>query len=364
MKETILNNFKQLQDMTIPEYTLYRKWNEVNSIKWAPKDLQRMWEIKKDIWSPEYPDDYKKLQPRMILADTPDRKQTWRILRTFTSTMPWNQSVGRLMFFYVIDSVTKCYLGVISIASDFISLGGRDSHIGWTFDQRIKKKMLAYTAMGSTIVPTQPLGFNYTGGKLLSLLLCSDDVVNQWNEKYKEPLVGITTTSLYGGFSQYTRLKYWKKCGTTEGLIPLEPTDDVYGKVRTWVKEHYPDDFIKMTVNKDKILSRPKNKMLTFAYTKLNIKPPNNHAPRGVYFCDLYENTCNLLNMKDTVIGDKKFDNSFDILVDLWKDRYASKRIKSLLVKDRMSHNTLFYDDLIGMSWKEAKEKYIKEIGR
>jgi len=68
--------------------------------------------------------------------------------------------------------------------------------------------------------------------------------------------------------------------------------------------------------------------------------------------------------MKDTVIGDKKFDNSFDILVDLWKDRYASKRIKSLLVKDRMSHNTLFYDDLIGMSWKEAKEKYIKEIGR
>ena len=34
MKQIILNNFKQLQDMTVEEYTLYRKWNEINSIDW------------------------------------------------------------------------------------------------------------------------------------------------------------------------------------------------------------------------------------------------------------------------------------------------------------------------------------------
>jgi hypothetical protein len=44
------------------------------------------------------------------------------------------------------------------------------------------------------------------GGKLIALL-CSCDVVEKaFNEKYEETLAGITTTSLYGGYSQYTRL--------------------------------------------------------------------------------------------------------------------------------------------------------------
>jgi len=69
-------------------------------------------------------------------------------------------------------------LGVISIGSDFISVGGRDKYIGWTTDHKFKYDRLKYTAMGSSIVPTQPFGYNYLGGKFISLMVCSNVVEN------------------------------------------------------------------------------------------------------------------------------------------------------------------------------------------
>jgi len=281
VKKQLRKNFEYLQQMSIPEYTLYRKWEEVNQKEWTVDERSRIWEIKNSIWSPNHPDDYLKLQPDVINVTSKSDSQTWNLLRIFISTMPWKQNVGRIMRFIVYDKRTSMYLGVLSLASDFISLSPRDNYVGWDYNTRINKRMLNYTAMGSSIVPTQPLGFNYVGGKLMTLVLCSDKVVKAWDNKYghKEPLIAITTTSLYGGFSQYNNLKHWKKCGTTEGKIPMEPSDVMYQKIRTWVKEKYPKDFRRMTVNKKKILSRPKNKLLTFAYKKLGIKPPDNDAP-------------------------------------------------------------------------------------
>lgn len=66
------------------------------------------------------------------------------------------------------------YLGIISLGSDFISVGGRDNHIGWKMEDRIDNGRLKHTCMGSSIVPVQPLGYNYLGGKLISLMVCSD----------------------------------------------------------------------------------------------------------------------------------------------------------------------------------------------
>jgi len=51
-------------------------------------------------------------------------------------------------------------------------------------------------------------------------------------------------------------------------------------------------------------------------------------------------------------------------LVDIWKNKYASKRIKSLLAREGVSEESLFYDDLIYMTWDQAKEKYLKDVGR
>jgi hypothetical protein len=353
-----------MKNMSVQEYTLYRKWEEINQRNWSKDELQRIWEVQNQIWRPKSPEDFEKLDPQVVHVNDKFTSLTWLVLRVFTHTMPWKINVGRIQRFYVINKSDYTFLGIISVASDFVSLKGRDAEIGWSYDQRIKQKMLNYTAMGSTIAPTNPLGYNFVGGKLIALLTVSDFVEDTWNKKYKEPVVGITTTSLYGGYSQYTRLKYWKKCASTEGKIPLEPSDEVYLQIREWVKEKYPDDFNELTLNEDKILSRPKSRMLFFAYRKLGIKAPENDFSRGVYWCPLYKNTNAFLRQEKKDLGKKNFDNSVKSLTKLWKEKYARKRVDNLVKSDRYNLDTLYYNGMIGMSWDEAKEKYLGDVGR
>ncbi len=367
VKKILEDNIRKVKEMSVEEYTLYRKWLEINETKWSQKERARIWEIKNTIWVPDDPMDYLKLEPIVIHADSPDRQLTWNILRVFTSTLQWSQNLGRSAKFYIIDNITKKHLGVISLGSDFITIGGRDRYIGWTLDQRLKENMLNYTAMGNSIVPTQPLGFNYTGGKLVALLVLSDTVERVWNTKYPdEKLVAVTTTSVYGGLSQYNRLKYWRQCESTEGKIPIEPSDEAYEIVKNWVRDTYPDEYRKMISKREDgtLPTRPKTKVLSFAYSTLKVKPEENNAPRGVYFAELYKNTKEFLRRETDVLGEKAFDNSCKALSDLWKERYATPRIKNVLETKRYNRDKLFYDDLIGLSWEETKNKYLESVGR
>ena len=49
-----------------------------------------------------------------------------------------------------------------------IMVENRDNHIGWDEQQRLKN--LKHLAVVSTCVSTQPLGYNFLGGKLLATL--------------------------------------------------------------------------------------------------------------------------------------------------------------------------------------------------
>ena len=61
----------------------------------------------------------------------------------------------------------------------------------------------------------------------------------------------------------------------------------------------------------------------------------------------------------------KSFDTSTEALSELWKEKYARKRITNLVKNDRTYlTETLFYDDVCFMSWPETKEKYLGEVGR
>lgn len=361
MKNLLEEHFEKIGNMSVPEYTLFRKWIEINEKKWTSRQKQRIWEIKQSIWEPKDIEDYAKIEPGVIVVSKKEDSLTWNILRIFTCTMTWNQNPGRFIRYVIYDKKTRKYLGVISLGSDFMALKPRDKYIGWTKKEKLEEKRLNSTVMGSSIVPTQPLGYNYVGGKLISLMVCSDKVVNAWNSRYKEPLSGITTTSLYGGFSQYTGLKHWKKCGTTEGKILLEPSVDVYVKMRNWIKEEKPEEYKKIFSGN---VSHPKARMLTLIYKTLEVKPPHNNAPRGVYFCNLYNNTKDFLTCKSNKLDKSLFDNKVKTLTDLWKKKYASKRIKGLFTNNKVNMSTLFYDDMIGNSWEYVKEKYLKEVGR
>lgn len=367
-KQEIIEEIKNVAKMSAEEYTLYRKWEEIYSKNWTELDKIKIREIRNQLWKPEDVNDYLKLEPELVFIDNDKDNKIWNILRVFCSSAHWNVSPGRLLRFYVRDKVTGQYLGIISLGSDFIALGGRDKYIGWTQEDKLKKGRLNHTAMGSTIVPTQPLGYNYVGGKLISLLVLSDTVEKVWNRKYKEKLVGVSTTSLYGGFSQYNRLKYWRKCSSTEGKVLLEPTNETFEKIKVWLKENYQSEYEKLVadtqVRGQLPKSHPKPKVVALGYKKLKIKPPETNFSRGVYFGSLYKNTREFLSFKDSELGEKAFDNSVEALTKLWKEQYANKRVVNLTERNGFNFEPLFYDQLLELDWETAKSIYLKDVGR
>jgi hypothetical protein len=390
LKNDLINDLSVKSQMDVREYTLYQKWCEVHE-KFPTREISTLLgneiqlvdvsqsktidQIKSNIWSPKDSDDYLNLKPKLILSNGPlaDR---WNTLRTFSSTMKNNSNIGRNLYYTVIDEVTEKYLGVICISSDFLDLTPRDQHIGWPKDIKTTGNMINHTAIGSTIVPLQPLGFNYMGGKLLALLCLSDTVQNDWRKQYGDVLVGVTTTSLYGntksnGLSQYDGLEYWNKMGFSSGSVAFDPNRDILNRIYNWVKEnhtrHYFEWWEAKKPNGLPYKRDHKNRTLHFAYSKLKIPKTLVKCAhqRGIYFSPLYNNTSEFLRKEiaeDKLI--KSFDTSTESLVNIWKTKYAKGRISMLKKKNNVSYETLFYDDLIYLSWEETKNKYLPQVGR
>ena len=390
MKEVLIKDLTYASQMDVREYTLYQKWCEVKE-RYPVEDVSTLWgsevqminpeqkklvdKVKANFWMPEGPDDYEKLKPTMVISNG-ELAETWNAIRTFSSTMKNNSNIGRNLFYTVTDEVTGKYLGVICISSDFLDLTPRDNAIGWSRDVKTQQGMINHTAIGSTIVPLQPLGFNYMGGKLLAMLCLSDTVQKDWKERYGDTLVGVTTTSLYGntksgGLSQYDGLTHWNKMGFSSGSVAFEPSRSTKRLVFDWIKENHTRKYFEWWEAKNTqglpLKRDHKNRSLNFAYSKLGIPKEliRTEHQRGIYFSPLYDNTFEYLRKE---ITDKQLVKSFDTseqtLSDIWKKQYAKGRISMLKKKNTVSYETLFYDDLIYLSWEDTKAKYLPQVGR
>jgi hypothetical protein len=391
IREALIRDLSYVSQMSVGEYILYQKHEEVKN-KYPTiirstlfgeeqqlinlDQVKVVEEMKRNIWRPEHVDDYLKLKPKLILTNKPGLPEKWNAIRTFTSTMKNSSNIGRNLNYLVVDEVTGKYLGVICISSDFLDLTPRDQWIGWEREKKTQGHMINYTGIGSTIVPTQPLGYNYVGGKLLALLCLSDTVQNDWKESYGDVLAGVTTTSLFGktkqgGLSQYDNLKHWKKMGYTSGTVAYQASKQTQYMLRDWLHKHHTYRYFEW-YGAVKATGQPykrdhRNRSFHWTYQKLKIDKSLTHSEhaRGIYFSPLYNNTREFLRGEiDETKLEKSFDTSMDYIVNLWKEKYANKRIKSLIKNDRVSDETLYYDDLIYLDWDETKEKYLSEVGR
>jgi hypothetical protein len=390
MKKVLIEDLTYASKMDVREYTLYQKWCEVqerypvhevstvfgDEIQMVSPDQKKLVDkVKSNFWMPQEPDDYAKLKPIMVLSNG-ELAETWNAIRTFSSTMKNNSNIGRNLFYTVTDEVTGKYLGVICISSDFLDLTPRDKSIGWSRDVKTQQRMINHTAIGSTIVPLQPLGFNYMGGKLLALMCLSDTVQNDWKRQYGDVLAGVTTTSLYGktktgGLSQYDGLEHWNPMGFSSGSVAFEPSRKTKKLVFDWIKENHTQKYFEWWEAKNPkglpLKRDHKNRSLNFAYSKLGIPKEliRTEHQRGIYFSPLYDNTSEFLRKEiteDKLV--KSFDTSEEALANIWKTKYAKGRISMLKKKNTVSFETLFYDDLIYLSWEDTKAKYLPQVGR
>lgn len=385
-KEQFISDLKRLSEMSVEEFTFRKKWEEVQEANDSIKG--KAYELKGSIWAPTDLNDEKgtireieDLRPVVKVMRTPEEDRVWTTLRVYCSSAEFNQAPGRFIKFLMVDENTGKVLGIMSIASDVIAMSDRDSYIGWTLEDKLKYKMLRYSAIGTTIVPTQPLGANFLGGKLTAAMVVSGVVRNEWEKptdaQESKPcrLVGMTTTSLYGStkgkLSMYNGLKWWKPVGLSKGKVPIKPYENAYKDWHDWLKENMKDEYDTAMTQKEGVsgpVTGAKMRVLNMIFKAVGVKQSDfvHGFERGVYYSCFYENTREFLCRKITeeqLVMKPLFKDDTHAILTWWKPK-AIERYKKLKAEGRLNPNKLFYFEMTGMDYEEAKAKFFSDVGR
>jgi len=389
MKEKFIANLDYLKTMSVEEQTLYKKWMEWNED--LPTNMKRLPVLQSHFDSLWLPTDImdkeltiaqiQALDPYVeIVEDNPKEATRWTDIRKLIHTMEFQANPGRNVKCYVKDRTSGKILGQICLGSDITSLGVRDGYIGWGKEDKFKNGKLNNTTIATTIVSTQPFGYNFLGGKLIAALATSPEVRDYWKKKYDNVLIGVGTTSLYGIHSQYNGIPHFKTLGESKGKISTKPDDKVYDPWHQWLKENRADWYkthillererngANMGYEKNGPVSGIKQKIIQAIFKEVGIKGNayDHGFQRGVYFAQMYENgnefLCSKIEEKDLILK-KKFADGNDYTIKWWKDK-AIKRYEKLFEDGRIKPEVLFYVDAIGMTWEQMKDNYLKEVGR
>lgn len=145
------------------------------------------------------------------------------LLRAVSSHNNESNIPGRELRWMIFEKNTQTCLGFIRFGSPTINSKPRNIWLGQSPNLSIFNR---HAAMGFVIVPSQPFGYNYLGGKLLALLCCSHYARETLNEVFEKDIALFETTSLYGSTtdaSQYDGLKpFMRYKGLTESkFLPL-----------------------------------------------------------------------------------------------------------------------------------------------
>mgnify|MGYP000471599515 FL=1 len=385
-KKKLIENMDYLMTMSVQEQTLYKKWVELQEpsmiqakaqiasyydSQWKPTDINNKELTIKEIES---------LDPYVEIVDDPKESTKWAAVRRMIHTMDFTANPGRNVKINVKDRVSGKLLGQISLASDVTAMGVRDNFIGWTKDNKFVDGKLNNTTIASTIVCTQPLGYNFLGGKLIAMMTTTPEVRAYWKSKYDNILIAVGTTSLYGIHSQYNGIPLFKTLGESAGKISLKPDDKFYDPWHQWIKENH-SEWYEENITRERArnganmgyeangpVSGIKQKILSAIFKECGIKATEYHHgfKRGVYMAMMYENGCEYLRneiTEDKLILKDKFKQGTEYINKWWK-KHAISRYTKLHDEGRIKPEHLFYIDAIGISWEEMKAKYLSEVGR
>jgi len=257
---------------------------------------------------------------------------------------------GKALKLAVKDKITNKFLGFIRFGSPVINCKPRNDLLGNVPNLTIFNKT---SIMGFVIVPCQPFGYNYLGGKLLAGLCCSHFVREKLNEKYDMNLVMFETTSLYGntkGASMYDGMKpFLRYKGMTDSnFIPMmhgKPFRDlanyVESKTGPLVPETASSRKLKLT---NAIIGLVKRTIDGDELKKFNetINNAKNLTEQKRYYVSNYgiENFVDIVNGKtDKIVKAENFDRyNVDSIVDWWK-KLATKRYNKLKEEGRVRND-------------------------
>tara|TARA_R110000868_G_scaffold128870_2_gene337294 strand:+ start:329 stop:1444 length:1116 start_codon:yes stop_codon:yes gene_type:complete len=271
------------------------------------------------------------------------------LLRAVSSHNNESNIPGRELRWMVFEKNTHKVLGFIRFGSPLINSKPRNLWLGKQPDLKIFNR---HAAMGFVIVPSQPFGYNYLGGKLLSLLCCSHHARETLNRVFEKDIALFETTSLYGSTtdaSQYDGLKpFMRYRGLTESkFLPLLH-DDAFHKLHnrfTYLNNNTP-----LTDNKasSKKMKR-QTKMISIIRNSLQDKE------KLAKFNEVINTAFALTQKKRFYISDYGYENVREVILGE-QDKLCPGQ----------NWDKFYQDNIISWWKKKATKRYekLKEEGR
>ena len=265
---------------------------------------------------------------------------------------------GRTIKLTVYENNTGTVIGFIRLGSCVINSRPRNEWLEKPLETSSMDAMQRFnmaSVMGHIIVPAQPFGFNYLGGKLLAGLCCSHEVRELFNKKYDSNLCHFETTSLYGSSksaSQYDGMKPLLRFkGLTDSDFAPLLSDDYFKKLKAFFKQiNDGKDIVESTsslklktqtamlsITKASLKKHEETELLMKFNTVMNASKELNEHKR-VFFSNYgFENSREyILGQTDTLKESETFDRHYQKNIVEWWKKLASKRYEKLKSEDRI----------------------------
>tara|TARA_R110001592_G_scaffold52601_6_gene161020 strand:- start:484 stop:1596 length:1113 start_codon:yes stop_codon:yes gene_type:complete len=164
--------------------------------------------------------------------------QTFDTMLEKVASFSPDNAPGKEMKLVVMETTTNTIVGFIKLGSPLINSKPRNDYLGGVPDLPIFNKR---AIMGFNIVPVQPFGYNYLGGKLMAAICNCHAVRRMLDEKYSTEFCLFETTSLYGnikGSSMYDGMRpFLRYKGDTQSKFLLTLGEEIYFEMRDWFTE-------------------------------------------------------------------------------------------------------------------------------
>ena len=284
------------------------------------------------------------------------------LLRAVSSHNNESNIPGRELRWMIFEKKTQSCLGFIRFGSPTINSKPRNLWLGQAPNLSIFNR---HAAMGFVIVPSQPFGYNYLGGKLLALLCCSHYARETLNEVFEKDIALFETTSLYGSTtdaSQYDGLKpFMRYKGLTESkFLPLlhdEAFHRLHDRFTVWNNNQPLTDkkaSSKKMKRQTKMISITRNSLKEYGMdekleqfnsvieTALSLT-----QKKRTYFCEY-----GYSNVKEVILGEQEelvrgpnWDKFYLENIIAWWKKKATKRYEKLKAEDRFRNKVELWTD-------------------
>ena len=265
---------------------------------------------------------------------------------------------GKSLKWVVYEINTNKIVGFIRFGSPTINSKPRNEFLGKplnTLDKDVMKRFNDSAIMGFNIIPTQPFGYNYLGGKLLAGICNSHLARRTLNKKYNTEFCMFETTSLYGSSkssSMYDGMKpYLRFTGLTDSDFVPSINDEKYAFLKDWFENKnngrplvHEDASSRKLKTQGKMISIIRNSLhkhhskVLKSFRQCFIDAKNLTEQKRQYLGTYgFKNVKEYLNLEtDTLEKNINYDRfEYDNIITWWK-KHASKRFSNLKKQGRL----------------------------